>query len=371
MTSFVACKPLITRILITIHMAGDERSSANTGPRIISAGDLEKYSYCPLSWWLSIGIKDPASESAGADTGKNVLKKGIQKHRELGKELTSIQMEESLAKKSETVVLWFAITATLLSVVGLSLVFEAEPDVGLLLGVMALIWILAACYFLYLAETIATKKQQLVYQRIILIFAIVGAVIGVNSLTILSEFFDPDIAQIMQALSLLWLIAASFFLYRSLKHVKFAHVKRRKTGVRGKLSYVDTEEARPKLFLSLKHGLSGRPDYVLVAGEEHIPVEAKTGRTPRGPLFSHIMQVAAYCLLMEEEYGRAPPHGILRYPETEHEIDYDEALKQLVIDKLSEMRRVLDGRAEAHRNHNKPGKCKHCSRRDMCPERLD
>ncbi len=334
---------------------------AGTSP-IISAGDVEKYAYCPLSWWLSIGLEDEPDQ-------KKALLDGEKKHGDFGKDLSSIVSGEIAAEKSETVILWFAITATLISIVGLSLIFKADQNIGMIMGVIALIWILAACYFLYLAETITSKKSRLAYQRIILIFAIVGAVIGVNSVTVLSDFFRPEVAQIMQVLSLVWLIAASFFFYRSLKHFHAAKLKRQKRKVKEAISYVDDTANKPKLFISKKHGLSGRPDYVVLVGDDHIPVEIKTGRTPRGPLFSHIMQVAAYCMLLEEEYARPPPHGIIRYPEMEHEIDYDESLKNLVITKLNEMREKIQTK-DVHRNHNKPGKCKSCSRRGICQERL-
>src|SRR5207253_1999892 len=78
-------------------------------------------------------------------------------------------------------------------------------------------------------------------------------------------------------------------------------------GMGGDLVYIDSAAERPKLFVSKKHGLSGRPDAVVMDGEHHIPVELKTGRVPRGPLFSHILQVVAYCVLLEDEYGGAPP----------------------------------------------------------------
>src|SRR2546428_11177016 len=104
-------------------------------------------------------------------------------------------------------------------------------------------------------------------------------------------------------------------------------------------------------------------------GEHHIPVELKTGRVPRGPLFSHILQVAAYCFLLEEEYGKPPPYGIIRYGETSFEIEYNEDQKKLVLQKLAEMRTAIT-KGGAHRNHNRPGKCIHCSRRSGCPERL-
>ncbi|HKZ90276.1 MAG TPA: CRISPR-associated protein Cas4, partial [Thermoplasmata archaeon] len=79
--------------------------------------------------------------------------------------------------------------------------------------------------------------------------------------------------------------------------------------------------------------------------------------------------VAAYCLLLEETDGRAPPYGILRYDGTSHEIEYNEDLKKLLLGKVAEMRTAL-AKGEAHRNHNRPGKCLGCSRRSACPERL-
>ena len=89
----------------------------------------------------------------------------------------------------------------------------------------------------------------------------------------------------------------------------------------------------------------------------------------RGPLFSHILQVVAYCVLLEEEYGHAPPYGIIRYGDTAFEIEYNEDQKSLLLQKLGEMRAAI-ARGGAHRNHNRPGKCIHCSRRAACPERL-
>jgi len=326
---------------------------------IISASALEKYGYCPLSWWLSRNITDQDSEAL--ETGERI-------HENVAQDLDSIVQEENQAKVFESVVLWFAIAATLISVIGVSMVFEVGLDVSMIMGVIALIWILAACYFLYKAETTPRGTHTLRYQRIILIFAIVGAVMGVNSVTILSD--EPKVAEILQAISLVWLIAACYFLFHSLKKIEQAMFKRRKHKVKHQITYVDSNDRKPKLFVSKKYGLAGRPDFVLLVNEEHIPVEMKTGRVPRGPLFSHILQVAAYCVLIEEEFGVPPSHGIIKYGQTENEIEYDSALKEMVISKLSEMRAIMEN-GEAHRNHNKPGKCRNCSRRTSCPERID
>ena len=325
---------------------------------VISASALEKYGYCPLSWWLSRNIPDEESEALDA---------GERRHEAVAQDLDGIVREEGQAKVFESIVLWFAIAATLISVIGVSLVFKAGQDVSRIMGVIALIWILAACYFLYKAETMPRGAHTLKYQIIILIFAIVGAVFGVNSVTILTG--QPEAAKILQAVSLVWLMAACYFLFHSLKRFEQAMLKRRKHKVRHKITYVDSEHKKPKVFVSERYGLSGRPDYVLLVNDEHIPVELKTGRVPRGPLFSHILQVAAYCVLLEEEFGVAPSHGIIKYGQTENDIEYDAALKDMVLSKLAEMRGIMKT-GNAHRNHNKPSKCRNCSRRGACPEKL-
>ena len=135
----------------------------------------------------------------------------------------------------------------------------------------------------------------------------------------------------------------------------------------GNIRYVDSGDA--PLLRSEKYGLSGRPDYVIEANGELIPVEIKTGRKPRGPLFSHVLQVAAYGMIVEDVMGKPVSHGVLRYGDEEHEIELDQDLRNLVLSKLEEMhKKELTGKV--HRNHNRPGKCRSCSRRDLCPERL-
>src|SRR5207253_10555383 len=117
-----------------------------------------------------------------------------------------------------------------------------------------------------------------------------------------------------------WLAGASVCLYRSTGGLQMGASTRAAYDMRGGLVYIDAAAEKPKLFVSKRHGRSGRPDAVVMDGEHRIPVERKTGRVPRGPLFSHILQVVAYCVLLEEEYGRAPPYGIIRYGETAFEI---------------------------------------------------
>jgi len=324
--------------------------------RFISAGDIEKYSYCPLSWWLSIE-HDQASAA---------LTEGVKSHDRLGKSLWKIDSGEKAARESERLVFWWAIVATVLAVVGLELLpLENADTISVILTVVALIWILAALFFLYKAAKSSIEGKVLSYEKIILVFAIAAVIIAANAVAFIVE--DPGLARVVEALAIVWLAGASYFLYRSLRETEIAESLRREFRVKGKIEYIDVDDA--KVFRSEKHGLSGAPDYVIKLGEHTIPVEEKTGRTPKGPLFSHILQVAAYCLLIEESTSKAPPYGIIKYPEHEHEIEYNQDLKNMLLQKTAEMRELLRT-GNVHRNHNRPGKCVSCSRRESCSEKL-
>jgi len=328
----------------------------------ISAGDLEKYGYCPLSWWLSRGEEDEEKES-------EILDEGTRKHAELGSEITKIREHEEKVKEMDTGIMYFSIGATIVAIVGLTFLPMPLPTrVSQILAIISLIWLLAACYFLYRAETLVTEDEKLISERLILGFAMTATVIAIIAVT---TYLSSDVttSYILESIALIWLIGACYFLYKSLKHIEEARIYRLKHEIEGEVTYVDNGKSKPKLFTSKKFGLRGRPDIVLLIENDHIPVEVKTGRVPRGPLFSHILQIAAYCLLMEDDYGR-PPYGILRYGTIEHEIEYDDDLKKILMEKIGEMKE-LEKSGDVHRNHKRPGKCRSCSRRAICPEKLE
>jgi CRISPR-associated exonuclease Cas4 len=325
---------------------------------LISAADVEKFGYCPLSWWLSRGL---APEDAPE------LAQGEQRHAAASEDLKGIEVHEARAREAEAGVLYFAIAASIVATVGLRFM-AASLQALQTLSAISLIWLLAAVYFLFRADRVATPEDKLVSERLILGSAMAAAILATAAVS-LQGVQNDALAQGFEALALAWLIGASFFLYRSIGALEIALATRARYAVRGDLVYIDSNAEKPKLFVSTQHGLSGRPDAVVMDGDHHIPVELKTGRVPRGPLFSHILQVVAYCVLLEEEYGKPPPYGIIRYGETAYEIEYNVDQRKLLLQKLAEMR-VAIAKGEAHRNHNRPGKCVHCSRRGGCPERL-
>ena len=204
----------------------------------------------------------------------------------------------------------------------------------------------------------------------VLSMAILAMVLGVNSILIRIESSDI-FSRILEIVALIWLIGASFFLYDFLKHLQISSKLRRlyKLG-KDRIEYTDTMDEDTKLLVSTDHLIRGRPDYILKQKEEIIPVEVKTGRVPRGPHFSHILQLAAYCILVEVNYGKRPPYGLIRYgKEKEFVIHYDKELESILLSKISQMRDCIAAE-DAHRNHNRENKCKYCSRRDGCPEKL-
>jgi len=139
----------------------------------------------------------------------------------------------------------------------------------------------------------------------------------------------------------------------------------------GRVTYVDTgawNRCERPLF-SNRYQLTGRPDYLVRVREGVIPVEVKSGAAPEQPYEAHLLQLAAYCLLVEEQEGRLPPHGILKYDDRAFEIDYTPALRAELLATLDALRRDQRAR-DVDRNHDEPARCGGCGYRERCEQQL-
>jgi CRISPR-associated exonuclease Cas4 len=148
--------------------------------------------------------------------------------------------------------------------------------------------------------------------------------------------------------------------------------QRRKAGLpAGRVVYSDTSRWKPleKALFHPVYRLSGRPDYLVRQGGAVIPVEVKTGRSPAGPRDSHLFQLAAYCLLVENEYGIRPPYGILHYGERSYKVEYTEKLEQDLLRVIGEIRRAEEA-AEPARSHQVQARCRGCGFGYTCEQRL-
>jgi CRISPR-associated exonuclease Cas4 len=145
----------------------------------------------------------------------------------------------------------------------------------------------------------------------------------------------------------------------------------------GKIISSDTTEWQPvaKPLYAASLGLTGRPDYLIQDGDSLIPVEVKSARKlVRSPYDSHILQLGAYCLLVEAEYGIRPTHGVLHYTRSVGEaqtfsIPFSNELE-------AETRTVIDAiqtqslRGGVDRSHQSPARCAGCGYRSRCDQVL-
>lgn len=141
----------------------------------------------------------------------------------------------------------------------------------------------------------------------------------------------------------------------------------------GNVLYSDTgrEEQPAQTLVSWRHGLKGRPDYIIETAEGIIPVELKSTTCPRSgrPYDSHVMQLICYCLLCEEVMNASVPFGIIRYRDREVRVNYTPQLRGRLLSLLEEMRKARESES-VHRNHSQAGRCARCGFNEVCGEAL-
>ncbi len=114
----------------------------------------------------------------------------------------------------------------------------------------------------------------------------------------------------------------------------------------------------------------GKPDYLIRTGRHVIPVEVKGGPAPEQARPGHVLQLGAYCLLVEERFGARPPYGIIRYNDKSLKIPFERSLEQTVLATLARMRADAARTGGARRDHADAHRCAACGVRDDCEERL-
>lgn len=117
--------------------------------------------------------------------------------------------------------------------------------------------------------------------------------------------------------------------------------------------------------------LAGKPDYLVEQADGSIvPVEVKSSAAPGLPYPGHVLQLIAYCRLVEAAFGERPTHGILQYRDRAFSIAYSPALEQDLVDALREMGRA-PARNGPDRQHQDAGRCRGCGYRSICDQSLD
>lgn len=134
--------------------------------------------------------------------------------------------------------------------------------------------------------------------------------------------------------------------------------------------YQDTSrQIVEKPLIARQLGLTGKPDYLVALRGHVIPVEVKPGRQATLPYESDLMQLATYCVLVEETYRSAPPYGLLRYEKRTFRLDYTPHVRNEVLALVDEMRAVME-QADCVRSHDDPARCRGCGFFEQCDQAI-
>lgn len=134
----------------------------------------------------------------------------------------------------------------------------------------------------------------------------------------------------------------------------------------GELVYEDADGQGEPLSSSA-YPLVGKPDYVVQLPDGRpVPVELKlTVQNATAPYSNHQVQVAAYCLILEDYFEQAPTHGILRYADREFTIEYTPALRRKVIRLLGQMA-LCSEQEPPPLARQRVAKCRACTFQPVC-----
>jgi CRISPR-associated exonuclease Cas4 len=169
------------------------------------------------------------------------------------------------------------------------------------------------------------------------------------------------------------MVIAIFLLLLAVLVFIFSLRLRQQSGLpQGRVVYSDSGvwQRNQQALFSKQYQLVGKPDYLVRDKNDIVPVEVKSGLAPPQPRPGHVLQLAAYCLLVEENYGLRPRYGIVQYADKQFAVDYTAELQAKLLYTMQAMRADLTRNASS-RNHNDPWRCAACGVRAACDERLE
>ncbi len=134
--------------------------------------------------------------------------------------------------------------------------------------------------------------------------------------------------------------------------------------------YQDTGWQRnDRPLMAREYDLVGKPDYLLQVHGSLIPVEVKPERRAPAPYESDLMQLAAYCLLVEATTGRAPQYGLLRYATQTFKLPYTCTVRDELIGLLQAIRHDRQA-SDVARSHAHAARCRGCGFATSCVDSL-
>jgi len=369
----------------------------NGKPLRVSASDLERHEYCPLSWSLAREGKSGQGEAIEA---------GIEKHATIHGQVKDYQEKHAKLRRAMVIWSWWfgVILVFIIDAIVFSLIEDAAytPEaIARYMALWALSLLVTGVVAVYLpwrewigwTDTIAKSKSNFqesdtyhiesVLQpqgfiggwfeagRIEAALLLAAIALALHSIALVGAENKSQAGFLLAVLAMAWTLIASWQLQKALLVENALEIAREIVGLQEntKIAYSDDEDSSGLLKDPIT-GLRGRPDQIVIVDGEFIPVEQKTGRVPKHPHRSHKIQVLAYLHLVEISTKRSTPYGVLRYGNEDlHQIPWDDGNKKMLFDAITEVQRLMVHN-DAKRNHERPGKCKNCSRNYACPEAL-
>ena len=366
-------------------------------PLPVSASDLERFMYCPLSWQL-------AKEGA---TGKGeAVEGGVEKHKEIHDEMNDFQ--EALIRMRRSLLVWswwfgiiIAFTIDAFAFLYIDDVVNSPLEFAKILSMWSVSCLIASVLSIALPwrnwlrfersmKEIREIKNRFESTGLEPTWSPIGflggwfsagkteaglllatIVIGVHSIALVAAEDRSQAGFVLMVIAFIWTFLATWQLQHSLRAENQMIASREKAGLDEgtELLYSDDDKSSD-LLMDNESGLRGRPDQIVIIDGEFIPVEQKTGKVPKKPHQSHRLQLLAYISLVETSTTKSPPYGVLRYGNEDiHQVYWDEHAKQHLRESIIEVQRLMvEGGAQ--RNHEREGKCRSCSRRYACSESL-
>jgi len=366
-------------------------------PLPVSASELERYTYCPVSWRL-------AKEGA-AGVGEAITS-GIEKHKEIHQEMNDFQA--SMIKLRRELLIWswwfgiiiaFAIDA--IAFVYIDDLMNSPMEMAKILSMWSVSFLGAAVLSIVVpwrnwlnmeptASEIETLSKSFEATGLEPTWNPIGflggwfsggkteaglllstIVIGLHAIALAAADNRTQAGFILVVTAFVWTFFATWQLQKSLFAENEMIANRSRAGLEEGTEIVYSDDDKSSgLLQDTKTGLRGRPDQIIIIDGEFIPVEQKTGRVPKKPHQSHRVQLLAYISLVETNTKKAPPYGVLKYGEEDaHQVFWDEHAKELLHNSIKEVQKLMiEGGAK--RNHGREGKCRNCSRRHACEQSL-
>ena len=365
----------------------------------VSASDLERHTYCPVSWQLS---------KAGVSGEGEAIKRGMQIHDQIHAKMKDYKQADEKASRELVVWSWWFTVVCALSADSAAFFFvnqgtiseEFIQNIGRYLVILAGVWLLLAIMLISLPwrrwlgkpfglaqppkieSGLDEHNLQSPFETKDSGFGIAGnteaklllasIAVALHGLAIYWAENRTTFAFALIILTLIWLLITAWKLHSVLMSEGKAKSAKKSTGLQegDVLAYSDDSGKSAALLIDQQTGIRGRPDQIVKIDNQFIPVEQKTGKIPERPHDSHKMQLMAYLHLVENTTGVKPDYGILRYgPDTLFTVQWDSAIKEDLLDSIKEIQRLMvEGGAK--RNHDRKGKCKNCSRRIHCSQSL-